>query len=151
ASTNHSHASTHWNFLQRRRVNLLDEIQRLDNLRQIFTGNIHLLPTTKSEANEDRIKLFFEISNLNVFPDFDTKLELHAEALNKLDFLETYLRLHFIIGDTVSVQSAGLRLLFENSDIVTKLRQLRRATESRGATAKHGDLLAGFLHSGLQH
>ena len=128
--------------MQRPRVDLFDEIECLDHLGQIFTRNIHPRAAAEADADEDRVEFLLHFSNRDVPADFHATTNFHAQLLNHPDLEQTRFGRHFVISDTVSVEPAGLRLLFEDDRLMAELRELSRAAQARRAATHDCDAFA---------
>ena len=82
------------------RVNLLDEIQRLDHFGQVLAGNSEPEPWPQTHAHEDGIKLLLDLLGGNVPANLNAAPELDSQALNEFYLLQADLRYHLIVGST---------------------------------------------------
>src|SRR5437899_4440820 len=132
-------------------VNLLYEVQRLDDLRQILSRNFQSRSATQANSNENRVKLLFQFAAGNFHSYFHPTAKLDTQSFNHLHFLEARPGRHFVIGDTVCVQPAGVGLFLEDYREMPELSQFRSATESSRSSANNRDFLARLFRARLEN
>src|SRR5262249_24411094 len=113
-AADHCDTRPDWNLMQWLRMDLLNEIQRLNHLGKIFAWDVHLCSTAQSESYKNCIELLFDFCNRNVFAYLDSTAKLHPQVFDQLNFRQAHLWCHFVIRDPVRVQTPWLRFLLEN-------------------------------------
>ncbi len=82
-STYHSHPLTNLNIMTK--INLPQEIHRIDDLRQVFTLDSHLQSLVCSGSNKYRIILRPEIRELDIYTYRRVCLDIHTQFLDLLN------------------------------------------------------------------
>src|SRR5436309_2555162 len=62
AAADDGNAVSHLHLMQGLRMDALDKVQRVENLMQVLTGDIHPRAAPKTDPDEDRVIFFFELS-----------------------------------------------------------------------------------------
>ncbi len=132
-------------------VDFGDEIEGVAHLGQFLAGDAQARAGAEADADEDGVKVLFELRDRNVAADAHAGADLDAERFDELDLGEADLGLHLVVGDAVGVEAAGFLLFFENRDAVAEARELGGATEAGGTGADDGDFFAGGRGGGRQH
>ena len=84
AAPNDRHAITHRHLVQRARVNLLDELERLDHSRQILARDVQPRAFAQPQPEEQGVEFLLNLLNRHVPADLDPAAELDAQALESL-------------------------------------------------------------------
>ena len=123
---------------------LLDEVEGIANLGQIFAGDAEAVGFAEAEAEEERGVVALEVGEGNVAADGDAAAEFDAERFYEFDLGQADFGFQLVVSDAVGVEATGLRLLFKNGGVVAELGECGGATEAGGTGADDGDFAAGL-------
>src|ERR1041385_3316369 len=163
STADHGDALSDRDLVQRPAMNLFDEIESIDDFRQVLAGNTKALSAGKAYAQKNSVIVALQISSRDLPSNLDVISNLDAQGFDHLDLLQAHLRLHFVISDPVRVEAAGSMLFLEDDCLMTKLRRFgtaskpgRPATNNRdslsrspGGALKHGDIVLVDMIGGV--
>ena len=84
-----------------------DEVQRIVDAGQLLARDFETLRCPKTDAEEDRVVLAFEIRERNLIADLDAATKCNASRADQFDFAKTIFRSELILRNAVGVQTPG--------------------------------------------
>src|SRR5260370_11978294 len=111
---------------------------------EIPTGDRQVACFFGASCQHDGVVVGNEFGGSEIAADMDATMETHALGLHLRDTAGNKMLLHLEIRDAVTQQSARLRELFINMDIMAGARELLGAGKARRTRPHHRDSLAGL-------
>ncbi len=114
------------------------EVEGFANAGAVLAGHAQFDPAAEADADEDGVVIGEERVGGDVLADGDAGADFDAEGFYQVHLLEADLGFHFVIGDAVGVESAGVLVLLKHDDLVAEAGEFGGATEAGRTAADDG-------------